>query len=191
TTSIVAGMVLPEDRPRIGPHRERALERLLGRLDCLHRRGAVASTLVTRWRLAVFVVVFAAVARYHNRLEDRLHRLRLWREIKRAHLARVTLNWDEIPAKPAPPVDQHPYAIDLDLVGPHSLLHLLDTTVSSNGRERLSTWLLSQPFDPTRWSDRQALVRELVSLPLLRDRLVLEAKLIGDDEEINGRRLHA
>ncbi|MEW6246552.1 MAG: hypothetical protein AB1555_07570 [Nitrospirota bacterium] len=210
-------MMFPEDRPRIGPNRERALHRLLGRLDRLHQRGAGAGTLVTRWRLAIFVAgalctllpyklgwyhvgnaslalfvaVFAAVARYHNRLEDRLHRLRLWREIKRTHLARVTLNWDEIPAKPAPPADQHPYAIDLDLVGPHSLQHLLDTTVSSNGRERLSTWLLSQPFDPAGWSNRQALVRELVSLPLLRDRLVLEAKLVGDDEEINGRRLHA
>ncbi len=210
-------MVLPEDRPRIGPNRERTLKRLLVRLDRLYRRGAVASTLATRWRLAIFVtgalctvlsyklgwyhvgnaslvlfvVVFAAVARYHNRLEDRLHRLRLWHEIKRTHLARVTLNWDEIPAKPAPPASQHPYAVDLDLIGPHSLQHLLDTTVSSNGRERLSAWLLSQPFDPAGWNNRRALVRELVSLPLFRDRLVLEAKLVGDDEEINGRRLHA
>ncbi len=205
------------DRDPTKPNRERLLQRLVGRLDRLHQRGTTASNLVTRWRLvifmagalctiipyklgwyhvgnmalAVFVVVFAAVARYHNRLEERLHRLRLWREIKRTHLARLTLEWDKIPARPTLPITQHPYALDLDLVGPHSLLQLLDTTVSSNGRERLSAWLLSQPFDPAAWRNRQALTRELTSRSLFRDRLVLEAKLVGDDEEINGRRLHA
>ncbi|HXF91288.1 MAG TPA: hypothetical protein VNK46_00920 [Nitrospiraceae bacterium] len=210
-------MPLATNRDPTNPNRERLLQRLVGRLDRLHQRGTVASNFVTRWRLAIFVAgalctiisyklgwyhigntalavfiaVFAAVARYHNRLEERLHRLRLWREIKRTHLARVTLDWDKIPARPTPPIDQHPYALDLDLIGPHSLLHLLDTTVSSNGRERLSAWLLSQPFDPAGLVTRQRLVGELASLSLFRDRVVLEAKLVGDDKEINGRRLHA
>ncbi len=164
-------MPLAAHPQRPGPNCERLLQRLLAKADRLQQRGMDVSALVTRRPLAIFVAsvlctvipsklgwyhvgneapalfvaVFAAVACYHNRFEDRLHRLRLWREIKQAHLARVALNGDEVPAKRSPLMDRHPYAIDLDLVGPHSLLHLLDTSVSSNSRKRLSVWLLFQP----------------------------------------------
>ena len=196
--------------------REPALRRTLRRLTRHIDRGADASARFTRWRLVVFVAGaaatitpyklgwyqtgnlvlllalggFAVVASYHNRLEQRLHRLQLWLEVKRAHVARVRLEWSAIPDRPVPPVDGHPYAKDLDLLGPHSLLHLLDTTVSTQGRDRLTHWFLTQPPPPGQWSARQALVKELVPLSLLRDRVALEARLI-DRREIDGAALLA
>ncbi|CAI4031074.1 DNA_MISMATCH_REPAIR_2 domain-containing protein [Nitrospira tepida] len=140
--------------------------------------------------LALLVLGFAAVAAYHNRLEQRMHRWRLWRTVKQTHLARLHLDWPAIPRREHEPPADHPYAKDLDLLGPHSLLHLLDTTVSSNGRERLTSWLLHPPQDRAQWAGRQRLARELSRLTLCRDRLVLEGLLIGE-QEIDGRRLQA
>jgi hypothetical protein len=192
------------------------LQRLIARADRLLNRAAQVSAGFTRWRLVIFVtgvlaavipfklgwyhtgnaalglftLIFLTVARYHTRLEDRMHRLRLWQAIKRRHLARLTLDWQVLPSRPASAPDQHPYAADLDITGPHSLLRLLDTTISSNGRERLATWLLTQPPSLSPWEARQELIKELARLPGLRDRLVLEASLIGDTE-LDGTRVQA
>lgn len=198
------------------PSREPQLTRLLRRTAALIQKGQRASSTFTRWRLALFVTAlvccitlyrlgwyqsgnlallsflaaFLVVAAYHNRLESRIHRLRLWQQIKQTHLARIRLDWAQIPERPASIPTNHPFAGDLDLVGKHSLLHLLDTTVSSNGRERLTGWLLTQPPAPTVWADRQTLIRALTPRARFRDRLVLAARLLGE-EDINGQRLEA
>ncbi len=192
------------------------IETIIRRTDRLIAQGTKTSALFTRWRLAIFVVgflstvtlyklnwyqsgnlslalflaIFIAVAAYHNKVEAQIHRLRQWKQIKRTHLARIALDWKNIPTRSSDGPGSHPYAADLDLVGPHSLTHLLDTTISDQGRERLYSWLLHQPPSSGQWRRRQALVRELTSRPLLRDRLTLDAKLTGD-QEINGKRLAA
>ena len=199
-----------------GLSRAAQLLRLLTRLERLAERGSNASDRLTKWRLAIFVsgllcavtlfksgwytsgnltvagfvIVFLIVAAYHNRLEQRIHRLRLWRQIKTVHLARLQLDWSKIPQKPSEPLSSHLYANDLDVIGPHSLLHLLDNTVSDHGRARLTSWLLSQPPPPPVWDARHHLVKELTGRSLFRDRLVLQAHL-ADEQEINGRRLAA
>jgi hypothetical protein len=192
------------------------LQRLIGRIERLIDQGTSASSRFTRWRLAVFVaglictvtlyrsgwystgnlvlagfiMLFLVIAAYHNRLEQRIHRLRLWKHIKSVHLARAQLDWSRIPARTSEQPASHLYANDLDLVGTHSLMHLLDSTVSDQGRFRLTSWLLAQPPTPPLWEARQRLVKELTSCSLFRDRLVLEAHLTGE-QEINGRRLAA
>ena len=196
--------------------RARQLQRLIGRIERLIAGGVAVSSRFTTYRLAIFiagvvctvslfrsgrydsgnlalaafVVVFLIVASYHNRLEQRIHRLRLWTRIKATHLARVQLAWTQIPYKPTEPFATHVYAQDLDIAGPHSLLHLVDTTVSDQGRTRLTSWLLTQPPEARIWATRQALVKELRPHSLFRDRLMLEAQLAGE-QEISGRRLAA
>ena len=202
--------------------RERSLHRLLRRMDRLIARAERTSAFFSRWRLALFLVgaaasvmaykqalyhlgngllglftlIFLIVARYHTRLEDRLHQLRNWRCIKRAHLARLALDWPAIPARLVPTPEGHPYAKDLDITGPHALLHLLNTTVLSAGRERLAAWLLNQAErlpDQETWQTRQQAIKELARLPLLRDRLALAAKPAGKaaDSEIDCARIQA
>ena len=196
--------------------REQMLTRLLRRGERLHRQGTRASNNFSRWRLvlfliallitislyrlgyypegnwstALFLITFVIVAAYHNRLEHRIHRLIIWSELKRQHLARLRLDWHRLP--PCPPVtgEAHLYARDLDLTGPHSLLHLLDTATSTQGRERLASWLLTQPPAEQTWNDRQRLVRELTRLTIFRDRLNVQARLMGE-AEINGQRIAA
>jgi hypothetical protein len=192
------------------------IETIIRRTDHLITQGTKTSATFTRCRLAivliglvgtitlykldwyhsgnlslgVFLAIFVTVAAYHNRVETRIHRLHQWKQIKQAHLARMTLDWAAIAPRPGEAPKGHPYAADLDLFGAHSLTHLLDTTVSDHGRERLQSWLLEQPPTPSHWHTRQSLVKELAPCSLFRDRLALEAKLTGD-QEINGRRLAA
>src|SRR5262245_61820159 len=171
------------------------LQRCIGRIERLLARGTATSSRFTRWRLAIFVVglvtsitlfkiswynsgnlaiagfviLFLIVAAYHNRLEERIHRLRVWKSIKSVHLARIQLDWSKIPTKPWEQASSHLYAQDLDLTGSHSLLHLVDYTVSDQGRGRLTSWLLTQPPDQKVWEARQRLVRELCPRSLFRE----------------------
>ncbi|SLM48336.1 putative DNA mismatch repair protein, MutS family [Nitrospira japonica] len=192
------------------------LQRLLGQIDRLIARGARASSAYTKWRLAIFltglvctvtlyktawyqtgnlalggfVALFVLVASNHSRLEQRIHRLRLWHTLKSVHLARIRLDWSAVPLPPGSRPESHAYANDLDLTGPHSLLHLIDTTVSDHGRDRLTSWLLTQPPSEAQWEARRRLVQELTPRSLFRDRLLLASRLTGE-QEINGRRLAA
>ena len=200
--------------PRSKPAREQHLIHGLRRAAHLETNGRRISARFTTARLTIFAasllgaviphklgwtlfgnlvlasgfVLFLIVAWYHNRLEDRLHRLRRWQGIKRVHLARLSLKWTEIPLRDVTVPERHGYARDLDLVGPHSLLHLIDHSISCQGRQRLASWLLDQPPLAAQWSSRQSLIRELTPLSLLRDRLVLEAQAV-EEADIDGRRL--
>ncbi len=176
-----------------------AFERLIARLDTLRRHAAVASARYTRWRAAIFLTgavavtasafidrarggwvplilfgaAFVLVARAHGSLKRKIRRLDAWRALKRAHLARVRLDWSAIPAADHVSPDGHPYAVDLDVTGTHSLLRWLDTTISTAGRAELRRWLLTP--DPEGFGERRALIREIAALSLFRDRLALEA----------------
>src|SRR5262249_16042513 len=105
----------------------RALTRLVAKLDRMIALATATSSTFTRWRLVVFiagaictialykmgwyqagngaligfVALFLTVAAYHNRLESRMYRLRLWKQIKLVHLARLRLDWAYIPARPS------------------------------------------------------------------------------------------
>ena len=210
----MVGLIVKSDHT--ATKRERTLTRLLQRGEHLQRRGTQASTQFSRWRgvlfligllitvslyrlerydagnwsLLLFFIGFLTIAAYHNRLEHRIHRLTLWSGIKRQHLARLCLDWQVL--APDRPVQSamHLYAHDLDLVGPRSLLHLLDTTTSTQGHDRLASWLLTQPPDEQIWQTRQQLVRELTRLTGFRDRLNVQARLMGE-AEINGQRITA
>ena len=125
-----------------------------------------------QWRSRRLLRLFLILAWHHNKLEDRLQRPRRWQRIKEAHVARIRLDWADIPQRQAAVPERHGYAKDLDLAGPRSLLHLIDRTISSQGQERLTSWLLDQPPQSSQWSARQALDSRIDS-PLAPERPVV------------------
>lgn len=187
-------------------------ERLIDRLNTLRERAATASRRYTRWRAAIFVTgavavtvaafadraqggwvplivfgtAFVLVARAHGRLKNKMRRLDRWTTIKRAHLARVRLEWSAIPSGDHFAPEDHPYAADLDITGTHSLLRWIDTTVSTAGRAALRTWLLAP--DTGGFGERRALIREIAPLALFRDRIALEAAL-SSESRLDGDRV--
>ncbi len=143
------------------------------------------------WVLIACIAIFISVAHYHNRLEDKLTRLRLWLKVKQANLARLRLDWENIPDSHITLRGNHPYAGDLDVVGGHSLLQLLDTTVSNEGQIRLISWVAEQneqQLSLAAWSSRQKLVNAFTRFSGLRDRIRLVAKLVSHIP-INGDRI--
>src|SRR5512145_369235 len=102
-----------QNQPIAPVTKARSFMRLVDKLDRLIALATASSSTFTRWRLILFIVgtictvvlykmgwyqagngsliafitLFLTVAAYHNRLESRLHRLRLWKQIKLVHLA--------------------------------------------------------------------------------------------------------
>ena len=64
----------------------------------------------------------------------------------------------------------HPYALDLDILGDGSLFQLLTTGQTAAGEETLARWLL-EAADAATVRRRQAAVRDLASRPLFREEL--------------------
>lgn len=134
--------------------------------------------------LTAVVAAFIWVARGHGRVKASILSHTLWHRIKSTHLARMRRDWTSIPE----PVSlagepEHPFASDLNLIGNHSLLQLLDTTMSRGGMERLRSWLLYPVLDREHVRERQALVREIVPLSMFRDRLTLHEALAAQRPE--------
>jgi MutS domain V len=131
---------------------------------------------------ALFVLVFAMVAIYHNRVRESIGRNSLMLHIKSVQVARLNLDWDHLPlADQSPPETNHLFETDLDVTGERSLHRLLDTSVTREGSSRLRSWLLSNTPDQLIIEKRQSLVRELEKLSLFRDKLHLYAAIASRD----------
>ncbi len=125
--------------------------------------------------LVLSLVVFDIAARLHRRVKSSAESHRVWLKIKQEHIARMNLDWEHIP--PALFQPERPLELDLDLVGERSLHRLCDTATSREGSTRLRDWLSAGTPDLARIEQRQSLVRELISMPVFRDKLRLHALL--------------
>jgi hypothetical protein len=158
---------------------------------------AVVCAVLLVWWVGVIVFVlamicFGIVAHFHGQIDRSIARHTLWMHIKSAHLARMKLDWEHIPAVfYESAVTDHPFEVDLDITGPHSLHRLMNTGISREGSVRLRDWLLQTAPDLDVIRQRQALVRELGSMTRFRDRLILNSLLAsgGKSEQLEGGRL--
>ena len=132
----------------------------------------------------LFLIVFVAVAIYHSRVRTSAARNALMLNIKQVQMARINLDWEQLPrSDQTPPEPEHPFETDLDVTGERSLHRLLDSAVTKEGSRRLKSWLLDNRPDPLIIKNRQSLVRELCGLSLFRDRLHLHAAIASGDSQ--------
>jgi hypothetical protein len=128
------------------------------------------------WLVATLIaLLFLVVSIFHNRVRDSLLRNSLLADIKQVQIARIHLDWNQIPhGDPATLSSKgHPFESDLDITGERSLHRLLDCAVTKEGSERLKSWLLSARPDAQGIQQRQALVHELKGHSVFRDKLQL------------------
>ncbi len=128
--------------------------------------------------LVVTLTIFSVVAYFHARINRSITRHKIWMQIKSTHVARMKLDWGDIPVAQSsePPMD-HPFAVDLDITGKHSLHRLINTAISSEGSQRLQDWLLNTVPDLQVIHKRQALIQELTPLTIFRDKLLMKSML--------------
>ena len=127
--------------------------------------------------ITVFFIVFAITAHNHNRLERGIKKLELRIKIKSTNLARLNLDWNNIPLLNNFPLKPDTNEIDLDITGNESLLQLITTGTSLQSKTMLREWLNSNVHDVEEIIERQNLVKELISLPAFRDKLELNSAL--------------
>jgi len=135
--------------------------------------------------LAIFTILFGVAIFYHRRVEERLLRHQGWQQLKLTQIARMQLDWSQIPALSRyEPDPEHPFEADLDLLGARSLHRLVDTAVSREGSQLLVEWLTAPVPDLAQITRRQQLVRELIPLSLFRHKLILNATVSAGTRKI-------
>jgi hypothetical protein len=122
--------------------------------------------------------VFVALAIRHAGVERRRERAAGHAVLNREAAARVERRWEALPPAWQPaPLDDHPYATDLDIFGHASLAQLAGPVHTPTGRRALAAWLLS--IDEATLGavrDRQAAVAELAPALDFRQDLTLAAR---------------
>jgi hypothetical protein len=130
--------------------------------------------------LSVPVIIFIALAIFHDRVLTARDRARRAMAFYERGLARIEDRWIGTGATGgAFQPEEHPYASDLDLFGRGSLFELLSTARLSAGERTLAEWLLG-PAAVDVVLARQAAVAEL------RPRLDLREELALVGEEVSG-----
>lgn len=150
---------------------------LLGLFSCNYS-GSTAGWVMG----ALFVAIFLVVAGYHRRVLDSITRHSLMLEIKQVQVARIHLEWNQMPPADQSPVEAgHPFEADLDITGERSLHRLLDSAVTKEGSNRLKSWLLNDTPDSLVIEKRQSLVQELKGHSIFRDKLQLLSAVASSD----------
>ncbi|MDZ7691272.1 MAG: hypothetical protein U5K69_09100 [Balneolaceae bacterium] len=149
-----------------------------GGLFAIYLAALTGSVSLTLGVVILSLGIFIWLVYQHQQVTSKKQQFSIWRGIRLAHLARMDLDWEHIP----PPetqdfADNHPFAGDLNIVGPHSLLNLVDTSIYAGGRQQLKDWLLHNQPDVQQISERQKLVKELRPMAHFRDRLQLQASI--------------
>jgi ABC-type multidrug transport system fused ATPase/permease subunit len=128
--------------------------------------------------LVTFFIFFGLITHFHNKLDRGIKKLELWIEIKTTHLARLNLDWENIPAanlrsKP------EPNEVDLNLAGEESLHQLINTGTSQQSKLLLRNWLKGKVLTINKIIERQDLIRELIPMQRFRDKLTLHSMLFS------------
>ncbi len=142
----------------------------------------------------LFLTFFNIVAHYHRQIDRGITRHNIWLRIKLTQIARMQLDWSNIPPVQASSTPgDHPFASDLDITGERSLHQLINTAISYEGSQRVLDWLLRTTPDLGSIQARQALVQELAPLTRFRDKLTMKSMLAAGkvNEHLEDRRLQA
>lgn len=133
---------------------------------------------------AISIVLFASffyLVLRHRQVKKKLTRIDRLIEFAQTDQCRISLQWNRLPAvKPDRQYADHGLASDLNITGPHSLSHLIDTTSSLQARDVVLRELLEPNPNPQQIQDRQKLVASLVPRYLLLAKLRLAGGEIGE-----------
>lgn len=150
----------------------------LGGLLLIYLAGSLGPEWLFWVIIAAFILGFGRLMNAHKKVDRTKQKLSIWKAIRQRHLARLDLDWPNIPEKnPTEDYANHPFANDLDLTGKHSMLQLMDTSNYQSSTDCLAKFLLNREPHPENIEERQAIVKELSNMPQFRDQLHLLAEL--------------
>jgi hypothetical protein len=127
------------------------------------------------------IAAFLVLVVRHDRIEQEREAQAALAAINRDAQHRLERDWSKLlPAWHVEPLDDHPYASDLDLFGHASVVQILGPVQTPTGRMIVSRWLLQEPqtADPATIARRQTAVRELAPQLDFRQQLTVAARRI-------------
>ena len=127
---------------------------------------------------AVFIPLFVAASIIQARLLNTAARQNKWIEIKKSHIARASLDWENIPAsKLLNGNSASPLEADLDITGNRSLHQLIDYSKTLEGSSLLREYFTARPAEPEIIIKKQNIIKELQNLSHFREKYLLESAL--------------
>ncbi|MEJ2615481.1 MAG: hypothetical protein P8Z35_11015, partial [Ignavibacteriaceae bacterium] len=139
--------------------------------------------------VAVYFMIFAVASHLHNKINMSIKELELWIKIKSMHLARLMLDWQNIPSLSYLPNELDIKGTDLDLVGNESLLRVINTSTSLNAKLLLKEWLYAKINNLDEIIERQEIIKELIPMTIFRDKLTL-ISMLSSKLEFDGKWLN-
>lgn len=122
----------------------------------------------------LFIPAFIAVSVIQGRIISVYERQKEWIEIKKSHIARINLDWEGITRNKEFENRGSSYLeADLDITGDRSLHQLIDYSKTKEGSALLRDFLIHHPADIELITKRQAIVKELNSYSLFREKFLL------------------
>lgn len=149
--------------------------------------GVVADRIASSLWVGLAAGLFVGLVVLHDGVLRRVAHARRAASFYASGLARLEGRWTEAPCGGPPAgLPEHPYADDLDCLGPGSLFHRISTARTHAGEQQLAAWLLA-PAGPAVIRARQRAVAELAPRLTLRE----EVALRGEDaqEAVDSSRL--
>lgn len=108
--------------------------------------------------------VFCYLIYKHQKVKEMMDYYASMEVVNRRYSMRLTKEWHTFKDKGEEFMDpNHPYALDLDIVGPESLFQKINTTHTWYGRQHLAHALLHNDLDEGIISDRQKAIKELLN----------------------------
>ncbi len=147
------------------------------------------STLTVIIITAVFLICLGILTMFHNKIDKGLKKHRIWIGIKQTNLARVKIDWENLPLRRNERANtQHPFEFDLNISGEYSIHRLMDSSLTKEGSLRLLKWLtaLSPSYDDLLY--RQRIIKELIPLTKFRQKLILNSNLVTR-KELHGKQM--
>lgn len=109
----------------------------------------------------IFPVLFGLLIKYHNKIAFERNHAQNLKQINQQEIQRLKGNLKSFDQGLEYSDVLHPYSIDLDIFGSHSLFQLLNRSTTFGAKMQLSEWLLN-PAGKKNVKARQEAVRELL-----------------------------
>ncbi|MDR2388582.1 MAG: DNA mismatch repair protein MutS [Tannerellaceae bacterium] len=172
----------------------------------IHRLGSirlilVAGAIATLWLLKeqpwvvpavvllLYAGVFALLMIRHTFLAQKKAYGEILVELSSNELKGLDCDFSAFDGAPERIDPEHPFSLDLDVFGEHSLFQSLNRTVTQTGGEQLAEWLLNPLTDNDAIRQRQESLRELASLTELRQDFYVKGRLGGQAQAEDKQRL--
>lgn len=137
----------------------------------------------------VYLTIFTVASHLHNKINMSIKKLELMIKIKFMHLARLMLDWQNIPSLSYLANELDIKGTDLDLVGNESLLRVINTSTSLNAKLLLKEWLSAKVNNLEEIIERQEIIKELIPMTIFRDKLTL-ISMLSSKREFDGKWLN-